>query len=102
MKNKIFITGAAGFIGYHLCKRLIGKDELVIGFDNLNSYYDTSLKINRIKELDEVDTHNNWKFYKGDLEDKNVLNVIFKDWKPNIVINLAAQAGVRYSLQNPF
>ncbi len=102
MKNKIFITGAAGFIGYHLCKRLINNGELVIGFDNLNSYYDITLKINRIKDLDQLKTNNKWKFYKGNLEDIHILNEIFTDFNPNIVINLAAQAGVRYSLENPF
>ncbi len=100
---KILISGVAGFIGYHLAKGLINKSFDVIGFDNLNSYYDTKLKKNRLKNLDEIarNISATWKFIKSDLTDEKHLQEIFEVYKPDIVINLAAQAGVRYSLENP-
>ena len=103
MNKKILITGAVGFIGYHLSKTLIENDHEVIGFDNLNSYYDVSLKEARLKELNKLSlgTNNQWKFIKGDLENKDVLEGIFKEFKPNVLVHLAAQAGVRYSITNP-
>ena len=104
----IFVSGAAGFIGFHLCKKLLEEGFKVIGFDNLNSYYDRNLKINRLKELNKINSENSelFEFIKGDLSDKNQLKEIFernlKLKKPiKIVINLAAQAGVRYSIENP-
>ena len=102
MKKKILVTGAAGFIGYHLCKKLLLNDFNVIGFDNLNEYYDLNLKKDRLNLLNKLGKKNdNFLFMKGDLSDNNSLKSIFKDHNPEIVINLAAQAGVRYSLKNP-
>ena len=103
-KNKrILVTGAAGFIGYHLCKKLISENNEIIGIDNLNSYYDINLKKARLKELESSSSKesSNWKFVKCNLKDKLALNNIFEKYNPNIIINLAAQAGVRYSLENP-
>lgn len=93
-----FVTGAAGFIGMHLSKRLLEKGCNVIGYDNLNDYYDVNLKKARLDILNEYEK---FVFHKADLEDKNYLEKVFKDNKINIVINLAAQAGVRYSIENP-
>ena len=92
---KVLVTGAAGFIGFHLCCKLIKKNISVIGFDNLNSYYDTSLKISRLKEIEKLSLNkeSRWKFIKGDLNDKELLEDVFNEYKPNKVINLAAQAG---------
>ncbi|MFJ1136687.1 NAD-dependent epimerase [Bacillus cereus group sp. BfR-BA-01354] len=95
---KILVTGAVGFIGFHLTKRLLDQDINVIGIDNLNDYYDVFLKKDRLKILKK---RNNFKFYKTDISKKEKLNQIFKDQKIHIVINLAAQAGVRYSIDNP-
>ncbi len=102
MKNKILVTGAAGFIGYHLSQKLIEKNE-VIGIDNINDYYDTNLKEDRINLLNKKSSELNkkWTFLKGDIEDKVFLKKIFESYKPSVVFNLAAQAGVRYSLVNP-
>ena len=98
-KQKILVTGAAGFIGYSLCKKLItNKNNEVTGIDNLNSYYSIKLKKARIKELKY---EKNFRFYKLDLLEKNKLNDLFKRKKFNIVYNFAAQAGVRYSFENP-
>ena len=98
-KQKILITGAAGFIGYSLCKKLIqNKNNEVIGIDNLNSYYSTKMKKERLKELK---FKKNFQFLKLDLLQKNKLNNLFKKMKFNIVYNFAAQAGVRYSFENP-
>lgn len=93
-----FITGAAGFIGFHLSKRLLDEGCRVIGLDNLNDYYDVNLKRAR---LDIIKEYNKFKFIYGDLKDKEVLENIFMENKINIVANLAAQAGVRYSINNP-
>jgi len=102
-KDKILITGAAGFIGAALSKRLILEGYKVIGIDNLNMYYDKKLKLDRLEEIKKnVNVKfNNWKFEKLSLEDKNQLEEIFIKYYPTIVINLAAQAGVRYSIENP-
>ena len=99
----VLVTGAAGFIGYHVCKRLIKENIPVIGFDNLNSYYDVNLKKDRLKSLFEKSQFHNssFDFVEGDLEEKEHLDAIFSEKNPNIVINLAAQAGVRYSIENP-
>ncbi|NSW92003.1 MAG: NAD-dependent epimerase [Firmicutes bacterium] len=98
-KNKIyFITGAAGFIGFHLSKRLLDEGCRVIGLDNLNDYYDVNLKKAR---LDIIKEYNKFKFIYADLKDKEVLESIFIENKINIVVNLAAQAGVRHSINNP-
>lgn len=98
--NKIIITGVAGFVGFHLANNLILKEGChVIGIDNTNEYYDLRLKLDRLSILDQND---NFSFYKVDLKDKASVDEIFKTHKPDIVINLAAQAGVRYSIENPY
>ena len=100
---RILITGAAGFIGFHLCKNLLEGGVILRGIDNLNTYYDQSLKIARLNELQKIAAEHKKEFVleKVSLEDKDAIEFIFKDFKPNIVVNLAAQAGVRYSLTNP-
>lgn len=101
LNNKvILITGVAGFIGSNLAKNLykIVKNITIIGIDNLNDYYDVNLKQERLEDLSKYKT---FKFIKANLQDKNVILNIFKEYQPKIVINLAAQAGVRYSLKNP-
>ena len=95
----ILVTGSSGFIGANLCKRLLkDKDINVIGLDNMNDYYDVSIKEYRLNELKDYD---NYTFIKGNLADKELINSIFEKYKPSIVVNLAAQAGVRYSIENP-
>ena len=105
LKEYILITGAAGFIGAALSKKLLLNRYKVLGIDNLNDYYDVNLKKDRIKNListsEGVDCKHNWKFYKCDIEDYDNLKDIFLKYKPKFVINLAAQAGVRYSLEKP-
>ena len=101
MSDKVFITGAAGFIGFHTTLRLIKEGYKVIGIDNLNSSYSIELKKSRLKMISNHDKYSSWEFYKNDLEDKNSLEEIFFKHKPKIVINLAAQAGVRNSIINP-
>lgn len=101
LTNKtIFITGAAGFIGSFLVKRILKehKNVKIIGLDNLNNYYDVSIKEYRLKELA---THKNFLFIKGDLANKELINEIFSQHRPQLVVNLGAQAGVRYSITNP-
>jgi len=95
----VLLTGAAGFIGSYVAKRLLEKGYRVVGVDNLNNYYDPRLKKYRLKQLSE---NPNFTFYRVDIENKEALRVIFQDTKPDGVINLAARAGVRYSLVNPF
>jgi len=99
MKEKVLITGGAGFIGFHLIKRLIIDGIEVVAIDNLNSYYNVKLKHDRLDELNKL--KGNFKFYSGDIEDYNFLKKIFEKYQPKIVVNLAAQAGVRYSIDNP-
>ena len=101
---RVLVTGTAGFIGFHLCLRLIKEGFNVIGFDNVNDYYDKDLKEARLNELYIAKKKYNadFKFIKGSLETFDLLEKIFIEYKPNCVINLAAQAGVRYSLKNPF
>ena len=102
--GSILITGAAGFIGSFLVKKFLGSGYQVIGIDNINSYYDKNLKLKRLKNIKEYSIKNNfnWLFYKSNIEDKNYMRQIFLDKKPQIVVNLAAQAGVRYSIVNPY
>ena len=97
---KILITGASGFIGFHLCRELLKKNCQVIGIDNFNSYYDPKLKEERYKKLKEI-SKNSFRIYRDNIEDFEALNNLFNFHKPDIVVNLAAQAGVRYSITNP-
>tara|TARA_Y100001968_G_C19454442_1_gene771587 strand:- start:32451 stop:33476 length:1026 start_codon:yes stop_codon:yes gene_type:complete len=99
----ILVTGNAGFIGFHLAKRLIEEGIPVVGYDNINSYYDKNLKISRLKLLDELsrDLNKKYDFIESDLEDYDALIKVFERFRPTVVINLAAQAGVRYSIENP-
>ena len=101
MNKNILVTGAAGFIGFHLCKKLIENGIRIIGIDYINDYYDIELKKKRLEILSQTSSKNNWQFLKTDLIDKDQLLQIFQDYKPETVINLAAQAGVRYSIENP-
>ena len=102
-KNKtILVTGSAGFIGSNLTRRLLESENCtIIGYDNCNDYYDPALKEYRLKELLNFKTKNKYKFVNGDLADKPLLESLFKEYKFDIVVNLAAQAGVRYSITNP-
>ena len=101
--NKVLVTGAAGFIGYHCCLKLLSAGFEVIGIDNLNKYYDEELKKNRLERLKSFskENHYNFEFIKVDLKDKKKLSAIFKQYPFDNVIHLAAQAGVRYSFKNP-
>ena len=99
MSNKILITGAAGFIGYHLSKSLLNEDFEILGLDNINNYYDIDLKL---KRLENLKSYENFRFEKVDICDRSRLSHLFKSFRPNKVINLAAQAGVRYSIENPY
>ena len=97
-EKKVLITGAAGFIGFHLAKRLLSLGAQVAGLDNLNPYYDVHLKLDRLRELD---LYPSFSFTCGDLADAGAVNSLFDEFKPDIVVNLAAQAGVRYSIDHP-
>lgn len=97
-ESTVLITGSAGFIGFFLSKRLLEAGYLVIGIDNLNDYYSTQLKNDRLAILNKFE---NFIFYKQTIENKKAINDIFEEHKPEVVINLAAQAGVRYSIENP-
>ena len=96
----VLVTGVAGFIGSNLAKRLLKEitDIKVVGIDNMNDYYDVRLKEERLKELS---FHESFVFIKGDIADRNLISKLFSEYKPQIVVNLAAQAGVRYSITNP-
>ena len=103
----ILVTGAAGFIGANLVKRLMKdvKGATIVGIDNMNDYYDVRLKEFRLAEITELtakgDRGNTWNFIKGDIADKQTIDNLFEQYKPSVVVNLAAQAGVRYSITNP-
>lgn len=97
--NKTYlVTGTAGFIGFYLALRLLKMDCKVIGIDNLNNYYDVKLKVARLEKLKPFEK---FTFIKGDISDKSMVMNVFKQYKPQIVVNMAAQAGVRYSMENP-
>ncbi|PKG34949.1 NAD-dependent epimerase [Psychrobacter sp. Sarcosine-3u-12] len=103
---KVLITGAAGFIGFHLIKALLNdkfldKDSFVVGIDNLNDYYEVELKQERLRILSELPTAKAFKFIKLDLADREAMSALFSKYKFDVVINLGAQAGVRYSIENP-
>ena len=97
----VLVTGAAGFIGSNLVIELFKtiKDIKIVGIDNLNNYYDVSIKEWRLKEIEKL--NGQWSFVKGDISDKAIVDEIFEKYKPAVVVNLAAQAGVRYSITNP-
>ena len=95
----ILVTGAAGFIGYHLCNSLLNDGYDVLGIDNINNYYNKNLKLDRLEILNK---YNNFNFKKIDISDRKAISHSFLNFRPIKVINLAAQAGVRYSLQNPY
>ncbi len=99
MKEKVLITGAAGFIGFHLAQKLDALGYAVVGLDNLNDYYDVSLKEARLAQLEPLA---DFSFHKIDLEEKERIDALFAAEKFDYVVNLAAQAGVRYSLENPY
>ena len=102
LKGKtVLVTGAAGFIGAHLIINLFKTidDIKVVGIDNMNGYYDVSIKEWRLKEIEKM--NGQWTFVLGDISDKNTVDGIFEKYKPAVVVNLAAQAGVRYSIENP-
>lgn len=106
VKKTIFITGAAGFIGSNLVKRLLqdAPGVKIVGIDNMNDYYDVSIKEYRLKQLEAMameKTNSQWIFVKGNIADKSLIDELFTVHKPEIVVNLAAQAGVRYSITNP-
>ena len=109
---KILVTGAAGFIGYHLCEKLSGLGHEVVGLDNINDYYDVNLKYARLSNLGiaratiqdnkEVSGKSGFRFFKMEIGDRDNLPTLFEAEKFDVVVNLAAQAGVRYSIENPF
>ena len=109
---KILVTGAAGFIGFHLCKRLMRAGHLVVGIDNINDYYDSELKYSRLQQLgirkvdavgwgNEVMSESGFAFTRCNLQDRLEVESVFQRHQFDVVCNLAAQAGVRYSLENP-
>ena len=101
MVRTVLVTGAAGFIGAALSKRLLKQGDRVVGLDNLNDYYDVSLKQARLSQIEALASGEAWRFERLTLEDRDGLMALFVEEKPTVVVNLAAQAGVRYSLENP-
>lgn len=104
--KKVLITGAAGFIGANLALKLLELTlpSIVVGIDTLNDYYDVSIKEHRLKQIEETAAQHpesQWRFVRGSIADKSLIDQIFQEYKPDIVVNLAAQAGVRYSITNP-
>src|SRR5699024_820339 len=95
---KVLITGTAGFVGFYLSKKILELGNSIIGVDNLNNYYDVNLKQTRLNKLKEYD---NFIFIQSDISNKEKIMEVFEEYRPNVVVNLAAQAGVRYSIENP-
>ena len=95
---RVLVTGAAGFIGYHTAARLLDRGDEVIGFDNLNPYYDVTLKQARLARLEG---HGRFQFIKANLADRTIVEATFAEERPERVVHMAAQAGVRYSLDHP-
>ena len=98
MTNRILVTGSVGFIGFHLCHSLLEDGYEVLGIDNINEYYDPNLKLARLEQLKP---YKDFKFEKVNIADRESITKTFQSFKPNKVVNLAAQAGVRYSIDNP-
>ena len=98
VEKTYLVTGAAGFIGFHVARRFLEAGAEVVGFDNMNDYYSVDLKEDRLALLEE---YAGFSFVRGDLKDKELVDGIFADYRPEVVVHLAAQAGVRYSLENP-
>ena len=96
---KILVTGSAGFIGFHLSRSLLNDGHEILGIDNINSYYDIKLKLAR---LDQLKSYNNFQFVKANISNKSQIEQYFNAFNPQKVVNLAAQAGVRYSIENPY
>ncbi|MBQ7100439.1 MAG: NAD-dependent epimerase [Clostridia bacterium] len=96
--SKVILTGAAGFIGSHLAKRLLETGAEVVGLDNINDYYDVNLKYHRLSELEKYES---FTFIRCDISNKDEVNRIFEEHRADVAVNLAAQAGVRYSIENP-
>ena len=101
MAKTVLVTGAAGFIGAALSQRLLQRGDRVVGLDNLNDYYDPSLKQARLRQIEAMASPGAWRFERMALEDEQGLMALFAEERPQVVVNLAAQAGVRYSLENP-
>ena len=101
MARTVLVTGAAGFIGASLSERLLQRGDRVVGIDNLNDYYDPSLKQARLRQIEAIAPAGAWRFERLALEDGDALMALFAEEEPSVVVNLAAQAGVRYSLENP-
>ena len=101
MRRTVLVTGAAGFIGAALSKRLLERGDRVVGLDNLNDYYDPALKQARLRQIVEMAPSGAWRFERLALEDAQALMALFAEERPQVAVNLAAQAGVRYSLENP-
>lgn len=105
MKKAILITGSSGFIGSSLVTELLKTEESInlIGKDNMNDYYDVSIKEYRLRKIEQLASEKpncKWTFIKGNIADKTLIDRVFEEYKPNIVVNLAAQEGVRYSIDN--